>query len=101
MISRSHTPPPPWGDLTTTVITPTSNIHQIRRELLASQPELREYLAQLKLSQGFGEQSSHSYQQQQTTSNVLRDSSCLSNQQQVLREQQVRTQQRSRPMPPR
>ncbi|XP_046412037.1 uncharacterized protein LOC124175681 [Neodiprion fabricii] len=38
--SRSHTPPPPWSD--------SGNGHQqSRRNILASQPDLREYLNQL------------------------------------------------------
>ena len=85
MISRSHTPPPPWSDSTV-------GIQQARRELLASQPELREYLAQLTLAQGNQDQGSHQYQ-------VLRDSASLANQQ-ALRKQAVRTQ-RARAMPPR
>ncbi|XP_031850126.1 uncharacterized protein LOC116435084 [Nomia melanderi] len=99
MLSRSHTPPPPWSDSATT--TPAALTAQTRRELLATQLELREYFAQLSLSQrnersGGGHHQHH--QQQQGA--VLRDSSYLSNQQ-ASREQQVRTQQRSRAMPPR
>ncbi|XP_076291072.1 uncharacterized protein LOC143214218 [Lasioglossum baleicum] len=99
MLSRSHTPPPPWSDSTTTTLSA-----QTRRELLASQPELREYLAQLSLSQSndrstTGHHHHHQHQQQQQGA-VLRDSSYLSNQQ-ASREQQVRTQQRARAMPPR
>ncbi|XP_012542243.2 uncharacterized protein LOC105840057 [Monomorium pharaonis] len=94
MMSRSHTPPPPWSDSTTTTTTPSSNPTssiQARRELLASQPELREYLAQLALSD---RGSQHQYQQQRQQS---RDAVCV-----VPREQQqVRVQQRARAMPPR
>ncbi|XP_003399276.1 uncharacterized protein LOC117232984 [Bombus vosnesenskii] len=96
MISRSHTPPPPWSDSTTATTTPTAPNVQTRRELLASQPELREYLAQLSLSQNNERSIGHHHHHQGT---VLRDSSYLSNQQ-VSREQ-VRTQQRPRAMPPR
>ncbi|CAL7935951.1 unnamed protein product [Xylocopa violacea] len=95
MTSRSHTPPPPWSDSTTTM--PTAISVQTRRELLASQPELREYLAQLSLSQN--NERPTGYQQHHHQGAVLRDSSYLSNKQ-VTREQ-VRTQQRPRAMPPR
>ncbi|KOX73178.1 hypothetical protein WN51_14666 [Melipona quadrifasciata] len=98
MISRSHTPPPPWSDSTTTTTTTTptaQNVH-VRRELLASQPELREYLAQLSLSQNNERSVGHHHHHQGT---VLRDSSYLSNQQ--ISREQVRTQQRARAMPPR
>ncbi|XP_053982213.1 uncharacterized protein LOC128886579 [Hylaeus anthracinus] len=92
MLSRSHTPPPPWSDSTTT---PQAMSAQTRRELLASQPELREYLEQLSLSQNNERSSGHHRQ-----GAVLRDS-YLSNQQ-TFREQQTRTnQQRTRKMPPR
>lgn len=91
MMSRSHTPPPPWSDSTTTSSSsnPTSSI-QARRELLASQPELREYLAQLALSDRGAQ---YQYQQQRQQS---RDAVCA-----APREQQVRVQQRTRAMPPR
>lgn len=85
MMSRSHTPPPPWSDSTTN---PASNI-QARRELLASQPEFREYLTQLALSE---RGSQYQYQQQRQQS---RDAISIP------REQQVRVQQRTRAMPPR
>lgn len=92
MMSRSHTPPPPWSDSTTTTTTSTSNPSssiQARRELLASQPELREYLTQLTLSD---RGSQYQYQQQRQQS---RDATCS-----VPREQQVRVQQqRARAMP--
>ncbi|CAL1682105.1 unnamed protein product [Lasius platythorax] len=92
MMSRSHTPPPPWSDSTTTSSStlssnPTSNI-QAHRNLLSSQPELREYLAQLTLG------SHHQHQQQQRQQS--RDATCS-----ALREQQIRAQQRARAMPPR
>ncbi|XP_071633175.1 uncharacterized protein [Temnothorax longispinosus] len=89
MMSRSHTPPPPWSDSTTTS-NPTSSI-QARRELLASQPEFREYLTQLALSDR-GSQYQYQYQQQRQQS---RDATSIP------REQQVRVQQRARAMPPR
>lgn len=91
MMSRSHTPPPPWSDSTTTTssFNPASSI-QARRELLASQPELHEYLAQLTLSD---RGSQYQYQQQRQQS---RDAICS-----APREQQVRVQQRARAMPPR
>ncbi|XP_012278840.1 uncharacterized protein LOC105698826 [Orussus abietinus] len=83
-ISRSHTPPPPWSDS-------TSNIHQVRRDLLASQPELREYLNQLALAHNV-DQGAHHQQ-------LLRDST--SSNQQPPRKQQPARIQRTRPMPPR
>ncbi|XP_076167701.1 uncharacterized protein LOC143146869 isoform X2 [Ptiloglossa arizonensis] len=96
MLTRSHTPPPPWSDSATT----TTLSAQTRRELLASQPELREYLAQLSLSQHNDRSSGH-HQHHHQQASVLRDSSYLSNQQ-VPREKQVsRTQKRARAMPPR
>ncbi|XP_017761923.1 PREDICTED: uncharacterized protein LOC108552054 [Eufriesea mexicana] len=95
MISRSHTPPPPWSDSSTTTSTPTTPSVQTRRELLASQPELRQYLAQLSLSQNNDRSIGHHHHHQAT---VLRDSSYLSNQQ---GSREVRAQQRSRAMPPR
>ncbi|XP_043265121.1 uncharacterized protein LOC122404868 isoform X2 [Colletes gigas] len=98
MLSRSHTPPPPWSDSTTT---PPALSAQSRRELLASQPELRDYLAQLSLSQNNERSSSGHHHHNHHQGTVLRDSSYLSNQQ-ASREQQVRTQQqRTRAMPPR
>jgi len=87
MMSRSHTPPPPWSDSTASS-NPTSSI-QTRRDLLASQPELREYLTQLTRANRV----SH-YQQQQRQQS--RGATCA-----ALREQQVRAQQRARAMPPR
>ncbi|XP_076243362.1 uncharacterized protein LOC143184785 [Calliopsis andreniformis] len=97
MISRSHTPPPPWSDTTTTtLVTPNA---QTRRDLLTSQPELREYLVQLSRSQSNERSSGHHYHHHQQGA-VLRDSSYVSNQQ-LSREQQIRTQQRARAMPPR
>ncbi|XP_032666962.1 uncharacterized protein LOC116842211 [Odontomachus brunneus] len=104
--SRSHTPPPPWSDSITITSSssssnPTSSI-QARREFLASQPELREYLAQLTLAQSAdrGLHHLHQHHQQQQQLQQSRDPSCSSNQQ-TLREQQVRAQQRARAMPPR
>lgn len=88
MMSRSHTPPPPWSDSTTATSNPTSSI-QARREFLASQPEFREYLTQLALSD---RGSQYQYQQQRQQS---RDAISIP------REQQVRVQQRARAMPPR
>ncbi|CAK9799149.1 hypothetical protein ANTQUA_LOCUS1892 [Anthophora quadrimaculata] len=96
MISRSHTPPPPWSDSTTTTTTPAAPSVQTRRELLASQPELREYLAQLSLAQNNERSIGHHHYHQGA---VLRDNSYLSNQQ--ISREQVRTQQRVRAMPPR
>lgn len=88
MMSRSHTPPPPWSDSTTVMSNPNSSI-QARREFLASQPEFREYLTQLALSE---RGSQYQYQQQRQQS---RDAISIP------REQQVRVQQRARAMPPR
>lgn len=92
MMSRSHTPPPPWSDSTTTTTSssnPTSSI-QARRELLASQPEFREYLTQLALSER-GLQYQYQQQRQQSRDAIS-----------IPREQQVRVQQqRARAMPPR
>lgn len=104
MISRSHTPPPPWSDSTsTTTTTPTAPTVQTRRELLASQPELREYLAQLSLSQNndrsAGHHHHHHHHLLHHQPTVLRDSSYLSNQQ--ASREQARAQQRPRAMPPR
>ncbi|XP_043798262.1 uncharacterized protein LOC122717868 [Apis laboriosa] len=101
MISRSHTPPPPWSDSTTSTATttPTAPTVQTRRELLASQPELREYLAQLSLSQNNDRPAGHHHHHHHNQGTVLRDSSYLSNQQ--ASREQARTQQRPRAMPPR
>lgn len=100
MISRSHTPPPPWSDSTSTATTtPTAPSVQTRRELLASQPELREYLAQLSLSQNNDRPAGHHHHHHHQGTPVLRDSSYLSNQQ--ASREQARTQQRPRAMPPR
>jgi len=89
MMSRSHTPPPPWSDSTTTSLSNPASSIQARRDLLASQPELREYLTQLTRANRV----SH-YQQQQRQQS--RGATCA-----ALREQQVRAQQRARAMPPR
>ncbi|XP_003707812.1 uncharacterized protein LOC100876962 [Megachile rotundata] len=101
MISRSHTPPPPWSD-STTPQTPQTPSGQMRRDLLASQPELREYLAQLSLSQNNERSIGHHHHYQGA---ILRDNSSNSNQQtsreQHQQQQQVRVQHRSRAMPPR
>lgn len=59
MFSRSHTPPPPWSDTTQQ----SGNIQNTRRDLLASQPELREYLAQLALANNIEQNSQHQYNQ--------------------------------------
>ncbi|KZC12968.1 PREDICTED: uncharacterized protein LOC107191085 [Dufourea novaeangliae] len=99
MLSRSHTPPPPWSDSTTATTTPMALNAQTRRELLASQPELREYLTQLSHSQNNERSAGHHHHHHQQGA-VLRDSSYLSNQQ-ASREQQIRSQQRARAMPPR
>ncbi|XP_034176542.2 uncharacterized protein LOC117602511 isoform X1 [Osmia lignaria lignaria] len=99
MISRSHTPPPPWSDSTTTTTTPSAPSGQTRRDLLASQPELREYLAQLSLSQNNERSASGHYHHHYHQGQVLRDSSSISNQQ--ASREQVRTLQRPRAMPPR
>ncbi|KAL0119788.1 hypothetical protein PUN28_007911 [Cardiocondyla obscurior] len=89
MMSRSHTPPPPWSDSTTTTLSnPASNV-QARRELIASQSEFREYLTQLALSE---RASQYQYQQQQQRQQ---------SREAISREQQVRAQQRARAMPPR
>ncbi|XP_043665050.1 uncharacterized protein LOC122627726 [Vespula pensylvanica] len=98
MISRSHTPPPPWSDSTTnsSSTTPSSSVIRTRREL-------EEYLAQLTISQNNEHlyQAQQHQQQQQHSGTVHRDvGGCLTNQQ-VCREQQIRAQQRTRPMPPR
>ncbi|XP_017878620.1 uncharacterized protein LOC108624086 isoform X2 [Ceratina calcarata] len=98
MITRSHTPPPPWSDTSTT--TPAMLNVQTRREMLASQPELREHLAQLSLSQS-SERPSAGHYRHNHQGDVLRDNNYLSNQQ-ASREQQVRMHQRTRDsMPPR
>ncbi|KAL6257393.1 hypothetical protein P5V15_010965 [Pogonomyrmex californicus] len=96
MMSRSHTPPPPWSDSTTTTTTSSSSSSsnpgssiQARRELLASQPELREYLTQLTLNSRDSQ-----YQQYQQRRNQLRATISLPR-------EQVRVQQRPRAMPPR
>ncbi|XP_012223643.1 uncharacterized protein [Linepithema humile] len=96
MMSRSHTPPPPWSDSTTTsssLSNPTSSI-QARRDLLASQPELREYLTQLTRANRVSHHQQHQQQQQQRQQS--RGATCSAQ-----REQQVRAQQRARAMPPR
>ncbi|XP_015174464.1 PREDICTED: uncharacterized protein LOC107065360 [Polistes dominula] len=99
MISRSHTPPPPWSDSTTnsSSTTPSSSVFRARREL-------GEYLAQLTISQQnnehFAQHQQHQQQQQQHSGPVHRDGSCLTNQK-IYREQHIRVQQRTRPMPPR
>ncbi|XP_014479280.1 PREDICTED: uncharacterized protein LOC106746780 isoform X2 [Dinoponera quadriceps] len=102
--SRSHTPPPPWSDsiaiTSSSSSNPTSST-QLRREFLASQPELREYLAQLTLATSADRGSHHLHQQQQQQLQQSRDPSTCSSNQQILREQQVRAQQRARAMPPR
>lgn len=85
MTSRSHTPPPPWSDSTTS--NQASNIS--RRELLASQPELREYLTQLALSDR-GLQHQHQQQRQQSRDDVYSQS---------VPRVQVRVQRRARAMP--
>ncbi|XP_015596647.1 uncharacterized protein LOC107268410 [Cephus cinctus] len=85
VITRSHTPPPPWSDS-------TPSIQQTRRDLLASQPELREFLTHLRQrAQHINNQPPHQQQQQQPQQGVLRDTTCLSNQQ-ALRKQAARTQ---------
>ncbi|KAL6432758.1 hypothetical protein ACFW04_006269 [Cataglyphis niger] len=91
MMSRSHTPPPPWSDSmtapsSTSSSNPTSSIQH--RNLLPSQPELREYLAQLTLDS----HNQHRQQQRQQS----RDTVCS-----ALREQQIRAHHRARAMPPR
>ncbi|KAK2584456.1 hypothetical protein KPH14_006832 [Odynerus spinipes] len=94
MISRSHTPPPPWTDSTTnsTSTTPSSSV-------------IRTRLAQLTISQNnehlpFYQVQQQQLHQQQHSGSVHRDGGCLTNQQ-LHREQQIRAQQRARPMPPR
>ncbi|XP_017791486.1 PREDICTED: uncharacterized protein LOC108573534 [Habropoda laboriosa] len=96
MISRSRTPPPPWSDSTTTTTTAAAPNVQTRREFLANQPELREYLAQLSITQNNERSIGHHHHHQGA---VLRDNNYLSNQQ--MSREQVRTQQRVRAMPPR
>ncbi|KYM96344.1 hypothetical protein ALC62_12995 [Cyphomyrmex costatus] len=86
MTSRSHTPPPPWSDSTSSS-NQASNIS--RRELLASQPELREYLTQLALSDR-GLQHQHQQQRQQSRDDVYSQS---------VPRVQVRVQRRARAMP--
>ncbi|XP_070153847.1 uncharacterized protein [Polyergus mexicanus] len=90
MMSRSHTPPPPWSDSTTSSSASSSNPASSaqHRNLLPNQPELREYLAQLKLD-------SH-YQHRQQQRQQSRDTVCS-----ALREQQIRAHHRARAMPPR
>ena len=98
MVSRSHTPPPPWSDPT------YPRISQVRLEHLASQPELREYLAQVALEQTSHNPQQQQQQQQQQQHGVSRDTGSLSNhqQQQALRIQAAAIrQQRARAMPPR
>lgn len=90
IVSRSHTPPPPWSDSTTTSSSilssnPTLNI-QTHRDLLLSQSEFREYLAQLTLG------SHHQHQQQYRQQS--RDAICS-----ALREQQIRAHHHARAMP--
>ncbi|EFN67953.1 hypothetical protein EAG_10490 [Camponotus floridanus] len=97
MISRSHTPPPPWSDSTTTSSSmlssnPTSSL-QTHRDLLLSQPELREYLAQLTLDSHYQHQHQQHQQQHRQQS---RDAICS-----ALREQQIRAHHRARAVPPR
>ncbi|KAL7301347.1 hypothetical protein TKK_0005795, partial [Trichogramma kaykai] len=96
LLQRSHTPPPPWTDSsnsstmlqTTTAANNAANsleIHSVGRELLASHPELREYLTQLALQAG-AEHAAQQYHQ-------------LLSQHQALKKQAAR-QQRTRAMPP-
>lgn len=97
MIPRSHTPPPPWSDSTTNSSStrPSSSVIRTRREL-------GEYLAQLTISQNNKYLPLYQAQQhQQHSGTVHRDvGGCLTNKQ-VCREQQIRAQQRTRPMPSR
>lgn len=76
VISRSHTPPPPWSDSSSLV----NNGQQSRRDILASQPDLREYLSQLAKA--------HAHVQAQTQTQSLQNNNQLTNRQQqrVLRE---------------
>ncbi|XP_020277724.1 uncharacterized protein LOC109851752 [Pseudomyrmex gracilis] len=107
MMTRSHTPPPPWSEsITTTGTTTTTAMSssnptlsvQARRDLLAS-PALREYLAHHLAHQSdrgaHYQQHQHQQQQRQQSRDVATYSSNLREQ------QQVRTQQRARAMPPR
>ncbi|KYN10644.1 hypothetical protein ALC57_17249, partial [Trachymyrmex cornetzi] len=86
MTSRSHTPPPPWSDSTMTS-NQASSIS--RREFLVSQPELREYLTQLALSER-GVQHQHQQQRQQSRDDGYSQS---------VPRVQVRVQRRARAMP--
>ena len=83
MLARSHTPPPPWSDSV-----PTNQ--QSRRELLASQPELREYLARQGLTPENVELVPYHY--------VYEDSSDFN---QTLRKRANITRTRARTLPPR
>ncbi|XP_029161725.1 uncharacterized protein LOC114933365 [Nylanderia fulva] len=94
IMSRSHTPPPPWSDSTSSTLlssNPTSNI-QTHRNRLPSQSELREYLEQLTL----GSHNQHQQYQHQLQQRQSRDATCP-----TLREQQIRAQHRARAMAPR
>ncbi|XP_035733973.1 uncharacterized protein LOC118446898 isoform X2 [Vespa mandarinia] len=100
MIPRSHTPPPPWSDSTTNSSStrPSSSVIRTRREL-------GEYFAQLTMSQNNEYvplyQAQQHQQQQQHSGTVHRDIGGYLTNKQVCREQQIRAQQRTRPMPPR
>ncbi|XP_072757809.1 uncharacterized protein [Anoplolepis gracilipes] len=102
MMSRSHTPPPPWSDSTTisssTLSSNSISSIQAHRDHLASQPELGEYLAQLRLDSRYQHQHQHQHQHQQQQRQQSRDAICS-----ALREQQIRVRahQRARAMPPR
>lgn len=69
VISRSHTPPPPWSD--STLNGTNVNSGQSRRDILASQPELREYLSQLAKAQALQSNNNQTPNRQQR---VMRES---------------------------
>ncbi|XP_066594096.1 uncharacterized protein [Prorops nasuta] len=84
MLSRSHTPPPPWSDSGSNTMSAATSSHQIRRDLL-SQTELRDYLAELAIS---GEQR---YQQQLYRGNPQSSYHPQQQQQQQRQQQQIRS----------
>lgn len=74
VVSRSHTPPPPWSDTTNQSV----NIQNTRRDLLVNQPELREYLARIALANNIQQNSNHQY-------NNYDENDSISSSQQALR----------------
>ncbi|KAJ8683531.1 hypothetical protein QAD02_019323 [Eretmocerus hayati] len=93
LLTRSHTPPPPWSDSASLMSNGSGSggagsldLRQISQELLANEPELREYLTQLALHGG--------------AEQALREYHHFVSQQQALRKQAARAN-RTRAMPPR